>query len=91
MKHQWQRILLCCILVYITAGLAYNITSDIYLWTIGKEAVFSPVLGMALDIVGWPWMVYADLKHIGVKPQDIAAFLPIVALLINLFSKKKPK
>ena len=77
------------LLVYLACGLAYSIAGFIYRGVIGKEEVFSPLLGIPMDTVSWPLMVYADLKNIGVLPQDIAVFVVLAVGIIAVVGKKK--
>lgn len=77
------------LLAYPACGLAYSIAGFIYRGVIGKEEVFSPLLGIPMDTVSWPWMVYADLKNIGVLPQDIAVFVVLAVGIIAVVGKKK--
>jgi len=70
------------LLTYIVSGLSYSIAGYVYRSAIGKENVFSPLIGIPLTIADWPEMVYADLKHFGTMPQDIAAFLSITLCII---------
>ena len=76
------------ILSYCVTGLVYGAAGTIYRSVIGKQEVFSPLIGIPLDIVGWPWMVYADLKHIGIGLQDGLALISLV-LCIVLFVRKE--
>ena len=78
MPKKWKRIIKYILFTYIASGLLYGIAGYIYRSVIGKTYVFSPLIGIPLDIVGWPWMVYADLKHIGIMPQDIVLLLSVV-------------
>jgi|GEM_PF-3358386 len=44
-----------------------------------------------MDVIGWPGMVYADLKHIGtigVKAQPFLALISIV-MMIAIFVRKE--
>lgn len=89
MKNKWLRLVLYIILAYIASGLLYNITNYIYLDAQGEETTFT--FGTAKDVLNWPWLVYADLKNNGIKPQDIAAFFPFIQLLLISIFKKKIK
>jgi len=76
------------ILSYCVTGLVYGAAGTIYRSVIGKQEVFSPLIGIPLDIVGWPWMVYADLKHIGIGLQDGLALISLV-LCLTIFIRKE--
>ncbi len=60
---------------YITGGIAYWITAEIFIRYIGKEITFSPLVSALLAIPLWPLNVYGDLRWIGTLPQDVAALL----------------
>ena len=92
MMKKIKRIIIYCILTYPATGLIYGITGIIYRLIVGKTVAF---LGIPLDIVFWPWMVYADIKNIGVMPQDILAVVTITFCIMifirreSLLSKKQ--
>ena len=60
---------------YITGGIAYWITAEIFIRYIGKEITFSPLVSALLAIPFWPLNVYGDFRWIGILPQDVAALL----------------
>lgn len=91
MNNKWLRTAIYIVFSYLGAGLLYSLTNTIYWGAQGKEANFGLTIGFLMEIIQWPWMVYADLKQYGVLPQDIAAFLPIVQFLVIFLIKKKPK
>lgn len=66
---------------YVMAGMAYSLTGYVERAALGKQTVFSPLIGIPMDIAGWPWMVYADLKHIGVMPRDVLALIAAVTCI----------
>ena len=72
----WKRVVYI-LLTYVATSLLYSMAGYIYRSIIGKEHVFPPLIGIPLALVGWPWMLYADLKHVRILPQDVAAFLSI--------------
>lgn len=77
------------ILTYFVTGMVYSLTGYVHRAVTGKQEVFSPLIGIPVDVIGWPWMVYADLKHIstiGVKPQPILALISVV-VFIFLFAR----
>ena len=71
-------------LTYVATGLAYSVSGYIYRAVIGKQEVFSPLIGIPMDVLFWPWAVYADLKHIGVMPQDVLVVLSIAICIVIL-------
>lgn len=75
-------------LIYIATGLIYYVTGYIYRAVAGKQEVFSLLIGIPSCVISWPWMVYADLKHIGVMPQDVLVFLSL-AVCIAVFVRKE--
>lgn len=79
------------ILAYFVTGMVYSITGYLHRSIIGKQTIFSPLIGIPMDVTSWPWMVYADLKHIGligVKPQAVLALISIV-IFIAIFVRKE--
>ena len=77
MKQHLISIILC----YLFAGIVYGITSRMWLYAVGKEPTFSLWIAIPLTMIFWPLDVYADIKWIGVLPQDIAAILTLVLSL----------
>jgi len=67
---------------YITGGIAYWITAEIFIRYIGKEITFSPLVSALLAIPFWPLNVYGDLRWIGILPQDVAALLVTIFTII---------
>ena len=74
------------VLAYFVIGIVYGVTGYLYRIVIGKQIVFSPLVGIPLAASGWPMMVYADLKHIGILPQDISTLVSIF-IFIMIFVK----
>jgi hypothetical protein len=72
------------ITAYILGGIAYWITTEVFLRYIGKEITFSPLASALLTVPFWPMHVYGDLKWIGVLPQDITALLAFSVSIILL-------
>ena len=72
------------IMAYVTGGIAYWITSEVFLRYVGKEITFSPLVSALLTVPFWPMHVYGDLKWIGVLPQDIFSLLAFSASIILL-------
>jgi hypothetical protein len=60
--------------VYYFAGYLQNIL-------IGKQNVFSPLIGLPLTMLGWPQMVYADLVHLPSQGLKISTVLALVFCL----------
>ena len=70
------------ILAYFVIGVVYVVTGYLYNIIIGKQIVFSLLVAIPMGATGWPMMVYADLKHIGVRPQDVSALISILLFII---------
>ena len=67
---------------YITGGIAYWITAQIFIRYIGKEVTFTPLLSALLTVPLWPMHVYGDLRWFGILPQDVAALLVTIFTII---------
>lgn len=79
------------ILAYVITGMVYYVAGYFYNIFIGKQNVFSPLIAIPMVLIGWPGMVYADLKHIGiigVKPQPFLALVSMV-MFIAIFVRKE--
>ena len=77
-KHK----IISIVLAYFVIGIIYVVTGYLHNIIIGKQIVFSPLIGIPLGAPFWPMMVYADLKHIGVMPQDILTLISIIIFII---------
>jgi hypothetical protein len=72
------------ILTYLFTGLVYYLSGTIYNLSIGKDIVFSALIGLPLTLLGWPMMLYADFIHretLGIKPSFIITLVTIGAVL----------
>ena len=75
---------------YITGGIAFWITAEIFIRYIGKEVTFTPLLSALLTVPLWPMHVYGDLMWIGVLLQDVVG--PLVTIFtIILFIREKTR
>ena len=75
---------------YILIGSIYYISGVVVNLVIGKQIIFSPVIGYPLTIIGWPWMVYGDLIHhqtLGVRIPTVLALLSLGVLITLLILK----
>jgi len=72
------------VIAYVIGGIAYWTAAELFLRYIGKEIVFSPVVSFVLRVPFWPMMVFADLRWVGVRPQDIVAVsaVPVAIYLL---------
>lgn len=78
------------ILGYLMIGSIYYVSSFFILLKTGKDIVFSPIVGFLLALMGWPWMVYADLLHhqtLGVKIPTLLAIISMVAFMFFVIQK----
>ena len=80
------KILGAAIIAHVIGGIAYWATSEVFIRYVGKEVVFSPIFSIMLVVPFWPMMVYADMKWIGIMPQDIVAVsaIPVAILLLRI-------
>ena len=74
------------IIAYVTGGIAYWTAAELFLRYVGKEIVFSPVVSIVLVVPFWPMMVFADLRWVGVMPQDVVAVsaIPVAIYLLRI-------
>lgn len=72
------------ILIYLVAGLVYSFAGYVHRSAIGKQEIFSPLIGIPMDVIGWPVMVYADLKHIGTIGVKAQPFLTLISIVIMI-------
>ena len=77
-KHK----IISIILAYFVIGIIRVVTGYLHNIIIGKQIVFSPFIGIPLGAPFWPMMIYADLKHIGVMPQDVLTLISIFIFII---------
>jgi hypothetical protein len=75
--------------LYYLAGYLQNLV-------IGKQNVFSPIIGLPLTMLGWPQMVYADLVHLpslGLKIPAVLALILFISVIsfaiITIFKESK--
>ena len=78
MKQRLMSIVFC----YLSVGIVYGITSRMWLYAVGKGPTFSLWIAMPLAMIFWPLDVYADIRWVGVLPQDFAVILTLVLYLL---------
>ncbi len=89
-----KKIIRWLLFAYCIAGLVYGISGSVARSLVGKAEVISLWIGIPLDMVSWPWMIYADFKNIGILIQDalaLVAFVLCIALIIYFKMRKKKK
>ena len=72
------------LIAYVIIGSVYYLSGYFYNLSIGKDNVFSPILGYPLAVIGWPLSLYADFIHrqsLGIKPSFVMTILAIVLVL----------
>jgi hypothetical protein len=75
-------------IAYVIVGSVYYLSGYFYNLSIGKDNVFSPILGYPLAVIGWPFSFHADFKHrasLGVKmsfPLTLISIVLVAAWLI---------
>jgi len=72
------------LVAYVIVGSVYYLSGYMYNLSIGKDNVFSLILGYPLAVIGWPPSLYADFIHrqsLGIKPSFIMTILAIVLVL----------
>lgn len=67
---------------YITGGIAFWITAEIFIRYNGKEVTFTPLLSALLTVPLWPMHVYSGLRWIGILPQDVVGLLVTIITII---------
>ena len=78
------------ILGYLMIGSIYFLSNFFFMLITGKDIVFSPLVGYPLTLIGWPWMVYADLVHhrtLGLRIPTIITILSLIAFGCYIFIK----
>jgi len=84
-----QHKIISIILAYFLVGLIYGLTGYLQNMILGKQIVFSPLIGIPISMVFWPAFVYADLRNIGVRLHDLMAFAAIIVSIVILLKNWK--
>ena len=92
-KATFGKILLFFIISYLGIGLVYSLSGYIQLAIDDKSVTFSPLIGIPLDLLGWPLNMRADYIH---GFQDLQFFITFATILIAFilflrFLFRKPK
>ena len=69
------------ILAWLLIGLVYSLADYIPTWLAAETPLLSALLGIPMDIVGWPWAMWADY---GSGELDLQFFATLAAILIAL-------
>ncbi len=80
------------LLGYIVIGSNYYLSWFLVMFFTGKDIVHSPLVGYPLTLMGWPWMMYADLVHhrtLGLRIPTIITLFSLIAFGCYLFIKYK--
>lgn len=75
------------LIAYVIVGSIYYLSDYLYNLSIGKENVFSPILGYPLAVIGWPLSLHADFLHrasLGIKVSFPLTLLSIILVVIWL-------
>jgi len=75
------------VIAYVIGGVAYWTATELFLRYVGKEIVFSPVVSFVLRVPFWPMMVFANLRWVGIRPQDIVAISAVPVAIYLLWIK----
>lgn len=69
------------IISYLIIGLIYSLTGYTIDLIAAKPFVFSPLVGIPLDMIGWPWSLRGDyIKGF----LDVQFFVTLAAILLTL-------
>jgi len=78
------------IISYFTIGLLFSITGYIERAIENKPEVFSPLVGIPFDIIGWPWSLRGYTVHNNIGFQAFTTWFSFaLALIIVLYSSIK--
>ena len=66
-------------LAYVLAGFVIGASPYFFNFLTGKQNLFSPIIGIPLDIIGWPLMMYGDYIH-----RDRFGLPPFILTLVSI-------
>jgi hypothetical protein len=92
-KVTFGKVLLFLIIAYLLIGLVYSLSGYIMDVFNARELVFSPLIAIPLDMVGWPWSMWGDYTN-GFLDMQFSATLAAILLAFILFLRmlfRKPK
>jgi len=92
-KVTFGKVVWFIIIAYLLIGLVYSLAGYVQNVISAKEIVFSPLIAIPLDMVGWPYSMSGDYVN---GFLDIQFFVTLAAILIAfiLFLRllfRKPK
>ena len=69
------------IISYLIIGLIYSLTGYTIDLIAAKPFVFSPLVGIPLDMIGWTWNLWGNLTN---GFLDLQFFVTLAAILLTL-------
>lgn len=78
------------LLGYLLIGSIYYLSGYLFNLAMGKEIVFTHMVGFPLTVMGWPGMVYGDLVNaqtLGIKLPTILTLVSMAAMLTSVIIK----
>lgn len=81
-KVTFGKIFWFIVISYLLIGLVYFLAGYIQDIIAAKEIVFSPLIAIPLDMVGWPWSMWGDYIN---GFLDMQFFVTLAAILIAFF------
>lgn len=86
------KVLLFIIIAYLLIGLIYSLTGYLMDLLNEREFVFSPLVAIPFDMVGWPWRMLKDYNEgfLGVPfvVTAVAALIAFILFLRMIFRKR---
>ena len=80
-KVTFGKIVLFIIIAYLIIGLIYSLTGYALDLIAAKPIVFSPLVGIPLDMIGWPWNLRGDYIN---GYFDVQFFVTLAAIFLTL-------
>ncbi|MEL7626586.1 MAG: hypothetical protein AAGU15_06985 [Anaerolineaceae bacterium] len=86
------KVLLFIIIAYLLIGLIYSLTGYLMDLLNEREFVFSPLVAIPFDMVGWPWRMVKDYTEgfLGMPfvVTAVAALIAFILFLRMIFRKR---
>ena len=80
-KITFGKIVFFIVIAYLIIGLIYSLTGYAIDLIAAKPFVFSPLVGIPLDMIGWPWNLWGNLTN---GFLDLQFFVTLAAILLTL-------